>query len=94
MRTDLRYSPHVAAKPQPELAFRIITSVGSDVCSATGAAFARPSMVAQAGASKEALGRDNRYANPVWVATSEPGVSGGGVNLLITKRSAAYVSCP
>ncbi|HBY5557011.1 TPA: HAD family hydrolase, partial [Klebsiella pneumoniae] len=24
----------------------------------------------------------------------EPGVSGGGVNLLITKRSAAYVSCP
>lgn len=53
-----------------------------------------PSMVAQAGASKEAPGRDNRYANPVWVTTSEPGVSGGGVNLLITKRSAAYVSCP
>lgn len=52
------------------------------------------SMVAQAGASKEAPGRDNRYANPVWVTTSEPGVSGGGVNLLITKRSAAYVACP
>lgn len=53
-----------------------------------------PSMVAQAGASKEAPGRDNRYANPVWVITSEPGVSGDGVNLLITKRSTAYVSCP
>ncbi|MDR5007023.1 ash family protein [Citrobacter sedlakii] len=53
-----------------------------------------PSMVAQAGASKEAPGRDNRYANPVWVTTSEPGVSGGGVNLLITKRSVAYVPCP
>lgn len=52
------------------------------------------SMVTQAGASKEAPGRDNRYANPVWVTTSEPGVSGGGVNLLITKRSAAYVACP
>nr|WP_253384696.1 ash family protein [Klebsiella quasivariicola] len=51
-------------------------------------------MVAQAGASKEAPGRDNRYANPVWVITSEPGVSGDGVNLLITKRSTAYVSCP
>ncbi|WP_143992325.1 ash family protein [Raoultella terrigena] len=53
-----------------------------------------PPMVAQAGALKEAPGRDNRYANPVWVTTSEPGVFGGGVNLLITKRSAAYVSCP
>ncbi|WP_253191011.1 ash family protein [Salmonella enterica] len=51
-------------------------------------------MVAQAGASKEAPGRDNRYANPVWVITSEPGVSGDGVNRLITKRSTAYVSCP
>ncbi|MCM6406726.1 hypothetical protein M4C12_25190, partial [Klebsiella pneumoniae] len=37
-----RYIFSVAAKPQPELAFRIITSVGSDVCSATGAACARP----------------------------------------------------
>ncbi|MEH4657826.1 ash family protein [Phytobacter diazotrophicus] len=53
-----------------------------------------PSMVALAGASKEAPGRDNRYANPVWVTTSEPGVSGGGVNLLITKRSGALRMCP
>ncbi len=53
-----------------------------------------PSMVAQAGASKEAPGRDNRYANPVWVITSEPGVSGDGVNLLITKRSVVYVPRP
>ncbi|WP_373368537.1 HAD family hydrolase [Citrobacter farmeri] len=51
-------------------------------------------MVAQAGASKEAPGRDNRYANPVWVITSEPGVSGDGVILLITKRSVEYVSSP
>ncbi|MBF0035081.1 ash family protein [Citrobacter freundii] len=94
MSTDLRYSPHVAAKPQPELAFRIITCVSSDICCVTGTACARLSMVAQAGASKEAPGRDNRYANPVWAITSEPGVSGGGVNLLITKRSVAYVSCP
>lgn len=51
-----------------------------------------PSMVAQAGASKEAPGRDNRYANPVWVTTSEPGVSGGGVNLIITERCVCVLS--
>ncbi|HCP1790005.1 TPA: ash family protein [Escherichia coli] len=49
-------------------------------------------MVAQAGASKEAPGRDNRYANPVWVTTSEPGVSGGGVTFL--SRSGALRMCP